>query len=184
LQAPLRLICVSRIAPNKRVDHAIRAMKCLTDRSVPARLTIVGDGESKPALEQLTKTLGLADRIRFTGQLSEEQKNGELRRAHFLIHTSLREGWGLNVIEANAMGTPAAVYPVGGLVDSTVPGQTGLVTAAETPESLANALADMVNRPDLYTRYRVQAWERSKTFAWPTILPQMVAWLEARAQTH
>jgi glycosyltransferase involved in cell wall biosynthesis len=184
LQAPLRLICVSRIAPNKRVDHAIRAMKFLSDRNVPAQLTIVGDGESKPALEQLSKALGLADRIRFTGQLSEEQKNGELRRAHFLVHTSLREGWGLNVIEANAMGTPAAVYPVGGLVDSTVPGQTGLVTAAETPESLADALADMVNRPDLYTRYRVQAWERSKTFAWPMILPQMVAWLEARAQTR
>jgi len=114
--------------------------------------------------------------------LSEAEKNAELRQAHFLVHTSLREGWGLNVIEANAMGTPAAVYPVGGLVDSTVPGQTGLVTSAETPESLANALADIVKQPDVYTRYRINAWERSKTFSWPTILPQMVAWLEARAK--
>ena len=39
------------------------------------------------------------------------------------------------MIEANAMGTPAVVYPVGGLVDSTVHGQTGLVSEAETPES-------------------------------------------------
>ena len=54
---------------------------------------------------------------------------------------------GLNVIEANAMGTPAAVYPVSGPVDSTVPGQTGLVTEAETPESLASALADIVKTP-------------------------------------
>jgi Glycosyl transferases group 1 len=46
-------------------------------------------------------TLWSAD-VTFTGQLSEEQKNGELRRAHILLHTSMREGWGLNVIEANA----------------------------------------------------------------------------------
>lgn len=182
LQSPLRLISVSRIAPNKRVDHAIRAMKLLAERNVAAELTIVGDGDSKPELEQLAKTLGLEDKVRFTGQLSEEQKNLELQKAHFLVHASLREGWGLNVIEANAMGTPAAVYPVGGLVDSTVPGQTGLVTAAETPESLADALAGIVKTPEVYTRYRINAWERSKTFAWPAILPQMVAWLEAQAK--
>ena len=182
LQAPLRLICVSRMAPNKRVDHAVRALKLLADRNVPAHLTIVGGGESKPGLEQLAKELKLEDKIVFTGQLSEDEKNTHLRQAHFLVHTSLREGWGLNVIEANAMGTPAAVYPVGGLVDSTIPGQTGLVTTAETPESLADALADIVKKPELYSRYRINAWERSKTFSWPTILPQMVTWLEAQAQ--
>jgi glycosyltransferase involved in cell wall biosynthesis len=182
LQSPLRLICVSRVEPNKRVEHAIRAVKLLSECNVPAQLKIVGDGESKAGLEQLTKSLGLQDSVHFSGRLSEAAKNAELRSAHFLIHTSLREGWGLNVIEANAMGTPAAVYPVGGLVDSTVPGQTGLVTSAETPESLANALAEIVKSPDVYSRYRINAWERSKTFSWPTILPEIVAWLESHAK--
>jgi glycosyltransferase involved in cell wall biosynthesis len=161
LQEPLRLISVSRIAPNKRVDHAIRAMKFLKDRSIPAQLRIVGDGESRAGLENLAKTLGLQDRVHFTGALAESAKNAELRQAHFLVHTSLREGWGLNVIEANAMGTPAAVYPVGGLVDSTVPGQTGLVTATETPESLADVLGGIAKHAETYTRYRINAWERS-----------------------
>jgi glycosyltransferase involved in cell wall biosynthesis len=80
------------------------------------------------------------------------------------------------------MGTPAAVYPVGGLVDSTVSGQTGLVTDAETPESLANALAEVVKSPAEYSRYRTNAWERSKTFSWPAILPETTAWLESHAQ--
>ncbi|HXS68583.1 MAG TPA: glycosyltransferase family 4 protein [Candidatus Polarisedimenticolia bacterium] len=181
LETPLRLICVSRLAPNKRVDHAVRMVKILAERNVPAHLTIVGGGESKPGVEQLTKALRIEDRVRFAGQLTEEEKNTELRRAHLLVHPSLREGWGLNVIEANAMGTPAAVYPVGGLVDSTVAGETGLVSAAETPESLADALCDIVKKPEVYTRYRVAAWERSKTFSWPVILPQVAAWLEALA---
>src|SRR6185437_9546372 len=153
----------------------------LAGRNIPAQLKIVGDGQSKPGLEQLTKTLGLEDCVQFTGFLPEKEKNAALQQAHFLIHTSQREGWGLNVIEANAMGTPAAVYPVGGLVDSTVAGETGLVSAAETPESLADALCDIVKKPEVYTRYRVAAWERSKTFSWPVILPQVAAWLEALA---
>lgn len=181
LQTPLRLISVGRLAPNKRVDHAIRAVKALAERKVPAQLTIVGGGETRAELEKLTAELRIQESIRFAGQLTEEQKNAELRRAHFLVHPSLREGWGLNVIEANAMGTPAAVYPVGGLIDSTVPGETGLVTAAETPESLADALAGIVKKPELYARYRAQAWERSRTFSWSAILPQVVSWLEARA---
>lgn len=182
MEAPLRLICVSRLAPNKRVEHAIRAVKVLVERKIPVRLKIVGGGECKSQLEQLTKELRLEEQVSFTGQLSEEEKNAALREAHFLVHTSLREGWGLNVIEANAMGTPAAVYPVGGLIDSTVPGQTGLVTTAETPESLADALGDIVSKPEVYARYRMQAWERSKTFSWPAILPQVVSWLEEQAK--
>src|SRR5205807_3604951 len=112
---------------------------------------------------------GVRAPIHFTGALPESEKDALLREAHFLLHTSVREGWGLNVIEANAMGTPAAVYPVGGLVDSTVPGKTGIVTPAETPESLADALADIVKKPELYSQYRSNAWERSKTFSWPAI---------------
>jgi len=182
LEAPLRLICVSRMAPNKRVDHAIRAMKFLAERNIPAQLHLVGDGECRRGLEQLTRTLGLEGRVRFAGWLPGKEKNAELQRAHFLIHTSQREGWGLNVIEANAMGTPAVVYPVGGLIDSTVSGQTGVVTNAETPESLANALAEIVKSSEVYSRYRINAWERSKTFSWPTILPETTAWLESHAK--
>jgi glycosyltransferase involved in cell wall biosynthesis len=182
LETPLRLICVCRLAPNKRVDHAVHAMKLLNDRGVRAQLTVVGDGECRPGLERLAKTLNLADRVRFTGRLSEKEKNVELQQAHFLIHTSQREGWGLNVIEANAMGTPAVVYPVGGLIDSTVSGQTGVVTVAETPESLAEALVEIVGKPADYTRYRTNAWQRSQTFSWPAILPEIVGWLERHAE--
>jgi glycosyltransferase involved in cell wall biosynthesis len=63
-----------------------------------------------------------------------------------------------------------------------VSGQTGVVTNAETPESLANALAETVKSSEVYSRYRINAWERSKTFSWPTILPETTAWLESHAK--
>jgi glycosyltransferase involved in cell wall biosynthesis len=181
LQLPLRLTAVSRLAPNKRTDHAIRAIAVLNQRGIDSRLTIVGTGEAQADLQRLITELKLQDRVTLAGQLVEEEKNRQLRNAHFLVHCSVREGWGLNVIEANAMGTPAVVYPVGGLVDSTVHGQTGIVTASETPEAVADALATLLKSPADYDRYRRNAWERSKTFLWDRVLPQACDWLEKHA---
>ncbi|MBI3191748.1 MAG: glycosyltransferase family 4 protein, partial [Pedosphaera parvula] len=114
LKPPFQLAAVSRLAPNKRIDHAIRALKALRDRGIDARLSIVGDGVIGDLLKALPGQLGISSHVRFTGLLSEADKDALLRQSHFLLHTSQREGWGLNVIEANAMGTPAAVYPVAG----------------------------------------------------------------------
>jgi glycosyltransferase involved in cell wall biosynthesis len=181
LSRPLRLIVVTRLAPNKRIDHAILAYKCLLDRAMAAELTIVGTGESEPDLRRLADELGLGRKVVFTGQLSEAEKDARLRESHFLLHTSLREGWGLNVIEANAMGTPAAVYPVAGLIESTLHQQTGLVSARETPQALAETLLKCLERPEDYEQYRRAAWERAKTFHWSKVLPMACEWLEGQA---
>ncbi len=182
LQLPLRIIAVSRLAPNKRVDHAIEATRILLQKGLKAHLTVVGGGESEQELKRAASVPELAGHITFTGQIKEEQKNERLREAHFLVHTSLREGWGLNVIEANAMGTPAVVYPVGGLVDSTVNGQTGMVSEQETPESLADRLLEIVKVPAEYDRLRHNAWERSKSFVWEQVIPLTCEWLEHQAK--
>jgi len=182
LAAPLRLIVVSRLAPNKRADHALRALRCLLDVGVTAELTIVGTGGEEARLKALADELRLRERVCFTGPLAESEKDARLRGSHFLLHTSQREGWGLNVIEANAMGTPAAVYPVAGLIESTLHDETGLVAAAESPDALAAALRGSLNAPERYQHYRRRAWERSREFHWDQVLPKACAWLEARAR--
>ncbi|HOB31726.1 MAG TPA: glycosyltransferase family 4 protein [Verrucomicrobiota bacterium] len=181
LASPLRLAVVSRLAPNKRIDHAIRAARCLVDRSVPVQLTVVGGGEMEAQLRKLVAELGMNGSVTFTGVLPEEEKDAVLRKAHLLLHTSQREGWGLNVIEANAMGTPAAVYPVAGLIESTLHDRTGVVSERETPESLAASIQSLLAHPEKYQQYRVNAWERAKTLHWSQVLPVASEWLEQQA---
>jgi glycosyltransferase involved in cell wall biosynthesis len=181
LRQPLELIAVSRLAPNKRIDHAIQAVSILLRRGIEANLTIVGTGAAESQLRQMASQLGLSGRISFTGLLSEAEKDARLRGAHLLVHTSIREGWGLNVLEANALGTPAIVYPVDGLVDATLHGQTGIVARQETPESLAEDLAGLLKTPELYQRFRANACERTKAFQWRQILPPACDWLEKQA---
>jgi len=182
LTAPLRLAVVCRLANNKRVDHALRAVKCLLERGVEAEIQVVGTGEAEAVVRKVAGELALGARAVFTGPLPESEKDALLRRAHVLLHTSQREGWGLNVIEANAMGTPAVVYPVAGLVESTLHRQTGLVAKEETPDALADSLQDLLKAPEAYQRYRRNAWERAKTFHWSNVLPQACDWLEGQAR--
>jgi len=178
---PIRLVAVSRLAPNKRVDHAIRAVGELRERGLPAELTVVGDGLVAGRLQELARGLGLGEVVRFVGYLAEAAKLARLRESHLLVHPSVREGWGLNVIEANAMGTPAVVYPVDGLVDSTVHEVTGVVCAGETPAHLADGVAWLMADETRYRTVREAAWVRSGTFAWEHIIPRVCQFLERRA---
>ena len=186
LAAPLRLITVSRLAPNKRIHHAVQTLAELKRRGVAAHLTIVGGGETRELIEATVKECGVGDSVRLTGPLSETEKDALLRESHFLLHQSQREGWGLNVIEANAMGTPAAVYPVAGLIESTLDNRTGIVAREETPESLADRIMEAMAQPGAYEEWRKSAWERAKTMHWNHILPLAADWLEsvARGQDH
>ena len=181
LALPLQLTVVARLAPNKRVDQAIQVVQHLRTQQLDARLTIVGTGVMEQSLRGLVRDLELQDHVHFRGGLSEREKDEVLRRSHWLLHTSVREGWGLNVIEANAMGTPAAVYPVPGLIESTLHDVTGIVAKEETPAALADALVTLLKQPQRYEQYRRQAWDRAKTFHWDAILPAACDWLERMA---
>ena len=175
---PLRLIALSRLAPNKRVSDVIRVLAILNEAGCSAELTIVGSGWERALLGRLAESLGQTNMVTFKEDLDDINKNIELQNAHLLVHTSVREGWGLNVIEANSMGTPAVVYPVDGLVDSTVHGVTGLVCEEETPDSLAKEVLRLAADPDKYDKLRQNAWSRSFKFRWEKVLPTTCNWLE------
>lgn len=181
LDGPIRIAMVSRLAPNKRVDHGLLALGVLRCSGVDASLTIMGDGETADELKRLASEQKLEPYCQFTGHISEEQKLRTLRDAHVLWHTSVREGWGLNVVEANAMGTPAVVYPVAGLVDSTRDGVTGLVTNAENPGNLAHETAALLTDADRYNLLRSNALEHARSMHWQNVLPRACDWLESIA---
>ncbi|MDP6035628.1 MAG: glycosyltransferase, partial [Verrucomicrobiota bacterium] len=168
--------------PNKRVDHAIAAVGKLREQGVKVNLQIVGDGQERTTLGQLVEKMELQAEVDFLGRLAEIEKDAALREAHLLLHTSVREGWGLNVTEANAMGTPAVVYPVPGLEESTLHGKTGLVSEEESPESLATAMRTVLKQPEDYQKWRVAALDRARSLHWDNVLPDACDQLEAWAR--
>ena len=131
-EATPTLVFVGRLSSNKRPDHALEALAELRLVRPDARLWVIGDGPFRAELENFD-----APGVTFFGRVSHEKKYELLARAHALLVTSTREGWGLVVDEAATVGTRSIAYDVAGLRDS--------VTAADgilvEPDPAALALA-------------------------------------------
>lgn len=171
LTPPIKLVMVSRLAPNKRVHFGVHLIKILEDRGVDAHLKILGSGECETEIRKTISECGVGHKCELLGHVDEESKLSHLEEAHFLVHTSMREGWGLNVVEANAYGTPAAVFPVPGLVDSTTHMETGYISQDENITSLAEVILCALDDPDSYQECRKNALSRAKSHLWEEVLP-------------
>lgn len=161
-------ICVGRLRRPKRVEHAIEAMKLVRYHYPGAKLWILGRGTPvyEEELKQLVKQLDLANNVVFQGFVSEKKKFDMLKRSHALIMPSIREGWGLVVTEANAMGTPAIGYDVAGLRDSIIDGKTGTLVESGNIHALGVAMVKHIRHPALAERLTLNAWKWSGEFTW------------------
>jgi glycosyltransferase involved in cell wall biosynthesis len=164
---PGLLVYVGRVAPSKRVDHLVRALAAVRESGIDARLNIVGRGPQSEAdsLASLARDLGVEAFVRLRGYVDPAEKQLLFARASLVVMASVREGWGLAVTEANALGTPAVVYDRPGLRDSTAHEQTGLVTGCD-PSSLAAGIVRALNEPGLYERLSQGAVDWSRRFTW------------------
>jgi glycosyltransferase involved in cell wall biosynthesis len=146
---------LGRLVSMKRPEDAIAAFQLLAGNIPSARLWMIGDG---PLLERLRASA--PTNITFLGRLERDELLDRLARAHVLVATSVREGWGLNVSEAAACGTPSIGYAVPGLVDA-VPASGGALVEP-TPAALANALRK-------YFAGELELAPRISTVPWPDV---------------
>jgi glycosyltransferase involved in cell wall biosynthesis len=157
---------VGRIKRYKSIDHLVRAAKIVFARFPNARLEIAGTGDYLNPLVALVQQLGMADRVRFRGYVSEKEKVGILRRAHVVVNTSSKEGWGVTVIEANACGTPVIASDVPGLRDAVVDGKTGFLVPYGDISAFADKITEVLSDTALRAELSRGAMEWAKRFNW------------------
>jgi glycosyltransferase involved in cell wall biosynthesis len=156
------LVFIGRMKKHKLPHHAMQAFEIIKSKIPDAKLNIIGDGYLLDKLKKQNKNLD----VFFHGRLTNELKYNLLKKAHLILMPSVREGWGLVVTEANAMGTPAVAYNVSGLRDSVVNNITGVLTDSNTPQSLAEASVNLLNDPGKLKALSSNALEFSRRFNW------------------
>jgi glycosyltransferase involved in cell wall biosynthesis len=167
-QRAATIVALGRVTPSKRLDHTLRALALLIEPPFDRlHLEIIGGGDEavRRSLGHLAHDLGIAERIAWSGFLSEDQKRAHLARASALVMNSAREGWGLAVSEANLAGTPAVGYAIPGLRDSIHDGTTGVVTE-ESPAALAEGLRMLLGDADRYHRLAMAAQRDAERLTW------------------
>lgn len=149
----------------KRVEHQVQAFEIAKTQVSELSLIVAGRATQKQRqkIKRLIQQSRFSKDIKYLGSVSTEKKIELMQRAHLILETSVKEGWGLTVTEAASQGTPAIAYNVDGLRDSVQHNQTGLVVE-ERPEALARAILRLIRDPALYQRLRVGAWQQSQKF--------------------
>jgi glycosyltransferase involved in cell wall biosynthesis len=157
---------VGRLAPSKRIGDILQALARFRQATGMGIVCLVGSGSQQyeQSLVRLADRLDISDRVQFCGRVSSQHKHLLMAQAHALLLTSVREGWGLVVTEANACGTPAIVYDVPGLRDSVRHELTGLIVAPR-PLNLFQAMIRVTTDPGFYSRLSTEGKRWSRTFS-------------------
>ncbi|MGB3571498.1 MAG: glycosyltransferase family 4 protein [Phormidesmis sp.] len=125
-------LTVSRFVPYKRIDLTIAAFNQL---GLP--LVIIGDGDSRQAMQQMAQ-----GNIRFLGRQPDSVVADYMQRCRGFIFPP-EEDFGITPVEAQAAGAPVIAYAKGGQAETVINGETGLLFANQTPESLVQSVKQM-----------------------------------------
>lgn len=160
-------IYVGRITKSKRVHDIIKAFSLAKLSVQNAKLKIIGTWKDdyKKQLDKLISRDMIQD-VEFLGFKSTIEKMESMSRAHAILVASIREGWGLIVTEANSMGTPAIVYNIHGLRDSTKDEVTGIVCKINTPQEMSKQMVRLITDDNIREYLSTNALEWSKDFNW------------------
>jgi glycosyltransferase involved in cell wall biosynthesis len=170
------------------LEFLIQAVR-LIDCPFPVNLDIVGRGPEESRLRALVDELGLADRVKFAGQVS----SGELRKFYaacdcFVLPAIVdfkgdTEGLGVVLIEALSYRKPVVASGVGGIVDVVRHEETGLLVPEKDPEALARTITRVLTDNRLATKLAGRGYEHvSRYFDWDRIIERWVALYEEITQ--
>ncbi|OGD86456.1 hypothetical protein A2Z23_00635 [Candidatus Curtissbacteria bacterium RBG_16_39_7] len=162
------VIFVGRIYRAKRIEEILKAAKLLIKKYPKLQLWIVGKGKKKyeENLKKLVNRLKIDPCTKFYGFLDEKKKFELISKAWVICATSVKEGWGLTIVEAASVGTPAVVYNVGGLKEVVINNKTGIICQKNTPESLAQNILKLISDQKLRSKLEENATIFASSFSW------------------
>lgn len=131
------IITTSRLVKKNAIDHIIRALKMLPDNF---KFLILGSGPDEEKLKELSRKLGVNNRVIFYGSVGHDKMPKFLKISDVFIRPSLSEGLGSSFLEAMAAGIPVVGTPVGGILDFLKDGETGLFCQVNNPKSIAEKI--------------------------------------------
>jgi glycosyltransferase involved in cell wall biosynthesis len=135
--------CLAAFRPEKGHDKLIRAFSRLPDH---AYLILAGDGERRRSIEKMVFTAGLAERVRFLGNVADVRPVLVMSDASVLASTAV-ETFSMAMLESMALGVPMIAPRIGGLSEAILPRQTGLLFPVGDVEALAAGMGELMADP-------------------------------------
>jgi phosphatidylinositol alpha-1,6-mannosyltransferase len=151
------LLSVSRLTQHKGIDTGLRVLAQLRRDYPDLAYAVVGSGSELPSLENLARTLGIADRVRFLTEVPDRDLPGLYNCAEVYLGLSRLmeqrvEGFGISLVEAAACGIPVVAGRTGGIPEAVLEGETGLLVDPQQPDDICRALRALLDDRALAAR--------------------------------
>ena len=128
----------------KNIEHVIRAMPSISQRIEDAFYVVAGDGTDRGRLEALAKELGVQSRVRFTGQVQDDQLASLYHTSDLFVLPSTGEGFGIVFLEAMFYAKCCVGARAGATPEVIADGETGVLVDLEQPDELAGAISSLL----------------------------------------
>jgi len=173
------ILSVCSLEPRKNIDRLIRALARLIEgHGLEHDLVLVGrEGWRSDRLHRLAEELGVADRVRFTGHVSDEELVWLYNRTDLFVYPSLYEGFGLPLLEAMACGAAVVTSNRGSLPE--VAGDAAIVVDPLSETELADAMARVLHNRDLRASLVEKGYARASAYSWETMTRRIHAFIES-----
>jgi glycosyltransferase involved in cell wall biosynthesis len=165
---PPRFVAVARFAPVKGPQFTLKAFHMVLQKIPEATLVMIGDGELMEECKALTESLNIAHAVKFPGALPPDDVLKWLRQSKIFVQHGISneqvsaEGMGLSVMEASSTGLPVVATRHGGLKESVVDGETGLLVDEGDIVGMAESMIRLANDDELCRKMGVQGRKRMK----------------------
>lgn len=160
------VMAIARLEKVKGLEYLIRAVKDF-------QLLIIGDGSERKNLENLVKTLKVGSQVKFLGPITNDKVPGYLAGADCFCLPSLREGFGIVILEAQAAGVPVIGTKVGGILDLVQDNKTGILVEPKNPEAIASAVIKISSNPEFANLLIQNAKNNLMKYDWHNISQQV-----------
>lgn len=174
IQRKNQIITVGRLTKFKEIDKIIEMIKALSNRKIVAKLVIIGEGEEKKNLINLSRELKLSKKIKFTGQISDDDLIHYYQESKILILNSKQEPFGLVAVEAMATGTPVIVNSSGGVAEIVKSGETGFAIKPTNAEILQEKVKILLSNNKLFFSMSKNAAEYARQFSWENTADHLI----------
>jgi len=141
------LVCVGRLSEQKGQVLLLQAVAILIQQGIDLRLTLVGDGDLRPAIETAIAELKLQDYVEITGWATEQEVKAQINAAKAMILPSFAEGLPVVLMESLALGRPVISTYIAGIPELIKPGVSGWLVPAGDIDALVEALQSLLQTP-------------------------------------
>jgi glycosyltransferase involved in cell wall biosynthesis len=177
-ERPLRITNVGRLEPYKRVDLMLHAVAPLVREHPELEIIVIGRGTDEARIERVARELGLSERTRILGFVTDDERDRWLADSRVCVCASEKEGWGLTVVEANAVGTPVVASDAPGLRDSVRNGETGWLAPVGDVAAFRARIAQLLAADEDAEAMSERALLWSERFDWEQAADDLEAAIE------